>query len=94
MFNFRPQPGGKLTSARAHLHSIHGLISSSWNKDGDAFDWNIEVPANTTATVYIPVMNGQSISGVEDSQGVTFVREENDARVYQVGAGKYRFQAK
>jgi alpha-L-rhamnosidase len=76
------------------LHSIHGPISSSWKKDGDAFDWSIEVPANTTATVYIPVTNGQSVSGVEDSQGVTFVREENGARVYHVGAGKYRFGAK
>jgi alpha-L-rhamnosidase len=90
----RPRPGGKLTSAKAHLHSIHGPISSSWKKDGDAFDWSIEVPANTTATVYIPVMNGQSVSGAENSQGVTFVREENGARVYHVGAGKYRFGAK
>jgi alpha-L-rhamnosidase len=91
---FRPQPGGILTSAKAHLHSIHGLISSSWNQDGDAFDWSIEVPANTTATAYVPVTNGQSVSGAENSQGVTFVREENGAHVYQVGAGKYRFQAK
>jgi alpha-L-rhamnosidase len=91
---FRPQPGGELTSAKAHLHSIHGPISSSWSRDGGAFDWSIEVPANTTATVYVPVADGQSVSGAEDSQGVMFVREEDGARVYQVGAGKYRFEAK
>ncbi|HEX8550348.1 MAG TPA: glycoside hydrolase family 78 protein [Abditibacteriaceae bacterium] len=93
---FRPQPGGQLTSAKAHLYSIHGLISSSWNKEGAAFDWSIEVPANTTATVYVPCDKNATVTdggaSLDKAEGVRFVRRDNDANVYEVGSGTYTFR--
>jgi len=49
-----PVPGGGLTWARASLDSIHGRISSSWRVSGGEFGLDVAVPANTTATVYLP----------------------------------------
>ncbi|MEO6908138.1 MAG: alpha-L-rhamnosidase C-terminal domain-containing protein, partial [Abditibacteriaceae bacterium] len=90
---FHPQPGGKLTSAKAHLHSMHGLISSAWSLKNSAFDWKIEVPANTTATVYVPCAAGQKVTSTPAADGVTFLREENDTQIYEVVSGTYHFQA-
>ena len=50
----RPQPVGDLTWAKAHVESPYGRISSSWKKGTKGFHLDIEVPANTTATVLMP----------------------------------------
>jgi len=49
-----PVPGGGLTWARASLDSIHGRISSSWRILDGQFGLDVTIPANTTATVYLP----------------------------------------
>jgi alpha-L-rhamnosidase len=57
----------------------------------------VTIPANTTATVYVPVAS-KNADGVTESgkpalkaDGVKFLRMENGAAVYEVGAGFYRF---
>ena len=50
----KPTPVGDLTFVKATHQSPYGLISSDWHRDGKNFDWRIEIPANTTATVYVP----------------------------------------
>ena len=94
----RPQPGGGLTSAKAALHSLYGLIRSAWTLQGGAFEWQISVPANTTATVYVPATaatgvteNGQS---VENASSVTFLRMENGCAVLALEAGSYSLSSK
>ena len=55
------------------------------------------MPANTTATVYVPTIDpaGVTESGIPAGQaeGVEFIRAENGAAVYQVGSGHYSFAA-
>jgi alpha-L-rhamnosidase len=95
----RPQPDGDLTSAKAELSSMYGLIRSAWVVDTErgAFDWRISIPANTTATIYVPVVEGTTVleSGtpVADAPGVRFLRREETAEVYEVTAGEYHFLA-
>jgi len=93
----RPQPGGGLTHAKAGLHSIYGLIRSEWALQKDTFDWQITIPANTTATIYVRAKdvsdvteNGQS---VEEVRGITFLRTENGFAVFEVEAGSYSFSS-
>ena len=50
----QPQPVGDLTWAKASVDSPYGLIKSSWKKDSKGFHLEIEIPANTTATVHMP----------------------------------------
>jgi alpha-L-rhamnosidase len=94
---FRPQPGGGLTHARASLNSIYGEITSHWRIEDDYFNWNITVPPNTTATVYLPTREGTQIteSGTDagESESVMFLRREADAAVFEVEAGEYSFVA-
>ncbi|HEV2696223.1 MAG TPA: family 78 glycoside hydrolase catalytic domain [Verrucomicrobiae bacterium] len=54
-----PRPVGDLTFVKATHNSPYGLISSEWHRTGTKFDWRIEIPANTTATITLP---GESTS--------------------------------
>ena len=90
-----PYPVDGLDYVKASYHSIHGMIKSDWQKADGAFRWEITIPANTTATVYIPATNRKRIteSGQKTSsaKGVKFISMEGDYAVYEVGSGRYSF---
>jgi len=94
-FIIRPRPGGGLTWARGRYDSIHGRIVSSWRVDEASLTLDITVPANTTATVYVPTTDAAMVSEggkpAERAEGVEFLRMEEGAAVYRVGSGRYRF---
>ena len=50
----KPQVVGDLTWSKATYHSIRGLIKSDWSRQDSTFQLDVEIPANTTATVYVP----------------------------------------
>jgi alpha-L-rhamnosidase len=87
----------KLTWVKSHYDSVYGRVESSWKKEGDSLTMEITIPANTTATVYIPA---RDVAGVTESgkpiskvKGVQFLRMENSDAIYVVGSGTYRFQS-
>ena len=53
-FIIAPHPGGGLTHATAEFNSMYGTIKSVWKMEGDKVVYDIEIPANTTATVILP----------------------------------------
>ncbi len=83
---------------RAHYDSIRGRIDASWKKTDGQFDLDITIPANTTATVYVPASDVSEIteSGADLSRanGVKFLRKDGDRIVLAVESGTYRFIAK
>ena len=93
-----PSLVGELTSAKAYRKTMYGRISSDWKIEGGVFSWDIEVPANTTATVYVPATGLSAVTEggkpVEGRDGVKLARVEGDRVVLEVGAGKYSFRAK
>jgi alpha-L-rhamnosidase len=93
----RPQPGGDLTSATAELRSLYGPIRSAWTLENGTFDWRITVPANTTATISVPVAENADVregdGAAEEAPGVRFLRREGGVAVYEVVAGDYHFTA-
>jgi alpha-L-rhamnosidase len=93
----KPEPVPGLDSARASHRSPYGLIASDWRKQADAFHWDITVPANASATVFVPAKATESIteSGKPASQqpGVQFLRMEQGRAVFRIGSGKYSFQS-
>jgi alpha-L-rhamnosidase len=94
----RPTPVGDLTYVQASYNSSYGKIVSDWKIAGGRFIWNIIVPPNTTATVYI---SGNDAAGITESgkpaseaQSVKYLRTEAGATVYEIGSGSYRFESK
>ena len=75
----RPRPVDGLDFVKATHNSPYGLIASEWHREGDKFDWRIEIPANTTATVTVPA--GKEGKVLKD--GVPA------AATLELGSGKY-----
>ncbi|NLF69478.1 MAG: family 78 glycoside hydrolase catalytic domain [Candidatus Anammoximicrobium sp.] len=92
----RPAVVGDLTFARASYRSLRGTVASGWQIEDGQFRLTVDVPAGSTATVYVPTQDRTAIreSGgpAEQAQGVRFLRRENRAAVYRVDSGRYTFQ--
>jgi alpha-L-rhamnosidase len=93
----KPEPVQGLDYVRASHRSPYGLITSDWQKQDGAFQWNITVPANASATVLVPAKAAESVteSGKPAAQqpGVQLVRMESGRAVFRVGSGRYAFQS-
>ena len=91
----KPSLPDDLYFVNASYKSIHGIIKSGWKKNDKTFEWTISIPANTSATVYIPAksLNDVMESGKELSkaEGVQSVRWENGSAIVQIGSGQYKF---
>lgn len=90
-----PDPTGQMTFARGHYDSMHGRIESGWAKAGPGYEYRLVVPANTTATLYLPATNARNVTEggqrAAKAAGVKFVRQEKDKAVYELAAGSYVF---
>ncbi len=91
----KPQPAGDLVWARGSFESIQGTIASSWKIDGGKFLFDVAVPVNTTAEIWVP-SNGTSAitesgSAVKDAKGLKFLRNEKGYAVFEAGSGQYAF---
>jgi len=89
----QPHLVGDLTSARAQYDSIRGRIVSDWTLAGEALTLHVQIPVNTTATVYVPASRPEIVteSGkpAAKSEGVKFLRMESGCAVYEVVSGNY-----
>jgi len=74
--------------------SHYGPIVSNWKIEKDHFSWEIHIPANTTARVYV---RGNSIteggSAYQDAEGVSHVGNEDGCVVLEVESGVYHFES-
>ena len=90
-----PQPGGSLTWAKGRYDSIQGRIVSDWKLKDGKFILSVTIPANITATVYVPTNDPAKITEggkpVKKAKGVQFLRMEDGNAVFAVESGQYEF---
>jgi alpha-L-rhamnosidase len=95
-----PSPGSNpdrepINWVKAHYDSVHGRIVSNWRRTADRFELETSIPANTTATVYVPAASAAQVteSGepLDKAPGVKLLRMENERAVLAVESGAYRF---
>jgi hypothetical protein len=103
----KPAVVGDLTWVKCHHDSPYGRIVSNWKREGQKLTMEVTIPANTTATVHVPVASkpgedgpAKDATGVTESgksadqaKGVKFLRMEHGAAVYAIGSGTYRFDS-
>jgi alpha-L-rhamnosidase len=91
-----PYPAGDLTYVKAAHRSMYGPIASSWTRGGGGFTLDVTIPANTTATVWLPTRNAGDVteSGkpAQRAPGVKFLRTEGDSSLFEIASGSYRFR--
>ena len=57
----KPYPIEGLNRVDCTYRSVSGLIESKWKRKGDRFEWNIVIPPNTTAEVWLPTKDGYEL---------------------------------
>lgn len=84
-----------MTYAKGYYDSMYGRIESRWEKTSATCQDRFVVPANTTATLYLPAQQERNVA--EGGQraakvpGIKFLRLANGKAVYEVSAGSYAF---
>jgi alpha-L-rhamnosidase len=57
----RPRPGGGFTSAQATHESLYGVHACGWQLQNGSLRVDVQVPANTSATVVLPVPGADGV---------------------------------
>lgn len=93
-FILQPQPDfkGSMKSASGYYDSSYGRI------DNNKWFYKATVPANTSATLYLPINKEATVleSGkpLTESEGVVFIKYEKGKAVYHLQSGIYQFTIK
>ena len=94
-FTLRPGIVKSVDWVNCSYKSPYGEIVSNWQHEGDKLTMKVTIPANTTATIYVPARDAAGVteSGIPaiKAEGVKFLRMESDAAVYEVVSGCYSF---
>jgi alpha-L-rhamnosidase len=88
----KPHAEAGLTSVRAEYDSVYGEVRSEWTKSvGGKLALAVHIPANATATVYLP---GAGVTTVMESGKKLEAKREGESLLVEVGAGSYHFALK
>ncbi|WP_462220924.1 family 78 glycoside hydrolase catalytic domain [Ferruginibacter sp.] len=94
----KPHVGGGFKNAAATLQTYYGTASSGWKIITDKILFDVEIPPNTTATIYLPAKateaiteNGTALSAIKD---ISITGSAEGYVILKVGSGKYNFEVK
>jgi alpha-L-rhamnosidase len=93
-----PDPTGRLRWARGHYDSPYGRIESAWRLEEGKLNYAATVPANTSATLYLPVQGPEQLrvngKALADSADAHLVRLDRGGVVLELGSGQYEFSSR
>ena len=94
-FVLKPYLGEGLDFARASYRTPHGEIASEWKRNGGKLAWAIRIPANTTATVFVPSRADSRVTeggvAVEKTDGLRVTGREGNFLICEATSGVYNF---
>ena len=91
-FVLQPTVGGTFTYARGSFESPYGTIESGWTaEDGLMASYDVTVPANTTATLYLP-MTGDIVSIDSVTSAGQTTHNGIEVTQYELPAGRWHFE--
>lgn len=92
-----PHIGGNLTEVNASYQSNYGTIRSHWKTIENKIQLDVEIPANTSALIYVPAANADSVTEnnklVSASKEIKLIGKEGNYVVVELGSGKYSFSS-
>jgi alpha-L-rhamnosidase len=93
-----PQIDDGVSHATTRYDSVRGLIVSSWKRKGESLSVGVTIPANTTATVILPIGPGVGTGTIteggvalERAKDVRLIRRNADTVELGIGSGTYEF---
>jgi alpha-L-rhamnosidase len=94
-----PQLDGLLTHADTRYDSVRGRIETSWELRDGRFNLKVTIPANTWATLYLPMNPAADDSTVTEGGDslakahVLALPRHGDSQPVEFGSGSYQFSA-
>jgi alpha-L-rhamnosidase len=93
----KPRPSRKLSWVDASYESIQGKISSRWKYEKEDWLWDVEVPANCSAEIVLPIqsMSRTSLNGVEIEKSdllLSKIVKSDKSLTFEIGSGTYQFK--
>lgn len=91
----RPNPVGDLTFTNCSFVSPYGKITSNWKKSAKRFELDVTIPANSSATIYLPASaNAVCTESGKSIAQIKWIRQKASAEgkiVLETGSGIYHF---
>jgi hypothetical protein len=87
----------QITWVKSSYNSIRGLIRDEWKTSGDQCHLSVTIPANATATVFVPTKQGTAIRMTRgQSKAISVFVSQEPVGGYEpivVGSGSYQFDS-
>ncbi|HEY3389469.1 MAG TPA: family 78 glycoside hydrolase catalytic domain, partial [Prolixibacteraceae bacterium] len=83
----RPEIVGDITWVNSSYQSSYGLIRSDWKKEQNSLEMKVQIPANTTATIYLPTNKEESVT--ENGKKIDLTKTPQGKYFCKVGSGTY-----
>jgi alpha-L-rhamnosidase len=92
----QPHIGGGFSFANASLQTYYGKLSSSWKVvDSSRINMEVEIPANTTATVFVPAVKAEQVTESDQplsaNPAIKVVGSIDGYVELNIGSGIYHF---
>ncbi|MEP6757262.1 MAG: family 78 glycoside hydrolase catalytic domain [Chthonomonadales bacterium] len=94
-----PYIDDKMDFVTGEVETLYGIAKSAWKKLEDgSLQFDVTVPANTTATVYVPAKSGLTVTESDVPIGsqtyMAPIKRSGDSAIFSVAAGTYHFLVK
>jgi alpha-L-rhamnosidase len=91
----KPTVGGSLTQVAADYLTNYGKVRSAWKIENGKLVLDIDIPANTSAVVYVPAAAPEGVTEggkpLASSRAIRVEGMKDKYLVVRVGSGKYSF---
>jgi alpha-L-rhamnosidase len=95
VIRIKPHIGKGLTFAKADLETYYGKVSSYWEMKEGKLEMRVNIPANTTAEIFVPARNSEQIK--ENGKSLYLLKDAKTGQAKDgyvpvlVGSGTYEF---
>ena len=94
-FIIKPHLLDGLNYAEGKTETIRGTIASKWKIESGKFKFEVEIPFNTSAKVFIPTNENVELfegsTPVKEAEGVEYIGYSEGMHGLKVSSGKYKF---
>jgi alpha-L-rhamnosidase len=92
----QPHPTKKLSYSKAVFESSYGTVASGWERNGNKIIVSVKIPANTVATITLPVRSVSAVSenakGISENTYLSDIRTVENKVIFKAGSGDYLFE--
>lgn len=94
--HLEPRPVAALQHVRGHHDTPYGRVEAEWTQHSDgALVYKVNLPANTSATLILPVAEGISVREgdglAQEARGVTLIEQSSSQATFRIESGEYTF---